>query len=48
MIHSFSWKNNERIAFLLKSGDIIDYDNSKNKEKINEIMIENKIIEKNI
>jgi hypothetical protein len=46
-IHSYKWINEETISFLLKNGNRIDFDKIINKEKIIEIIKDNKIIENN-
>ena len=46
-IHSYKWINNETISFLLKNGNRIDFDKIINKEKIIEIILDNKIMENN-
>jgi hypothetical protein len=46
-IHSYKWINNETISFLLKKGESIEFNNIMEREKIMEIINENKIKEKN-
>jgi hypothetical protein len=45
-IHSYKWINENTISFSLKTGNRIDFENILNKEKINDIIFNNKIAER--
>jgi hypothetical protein len=46
-IHSYKWINNDTISFLFNNGNRVDFNNITNKEKIMELIINNKIEENN-
>jgi uncharacterized protein (DUF983 family) len=47
-INSYKWVNSETISFLLKNGNIVNFNKIINKEKIMEIIKDNKIMENSL